>query len=68
MSCIIIEKPVMHWTHGYVANKNVFNEHLKDSSLQFGSRRSADCRCLLVGGWHSTVSQVLRGLVLLTLA
>jgi len=33
----------------YLANKNVFNECLKDSSLHVGSRRSADSKFQVVG-------------------
>ena len=36
-------------THQYLANKNVFNECLKDSSLHVGSRRSADSEFQVVG-------------------
>ena len=39
----------MHWTHLYLANKNIFNERLKDSSLHVGSRRSADSKFQVVG-------------------
>jgi len=35
--------------HWYLANKNVFNERLKDSSLHVGSRRSADSEVQVVG-------------------
>ena len=41
----------MRW-HYYLANKNVFNERLKDSSLHVGSRWSADSEFQVVGGQH----------------
>jgi len=39
----------MRWTHYNLANKNVFNERLKDSSLHVGSRRSANSEFQVVG-------------------
>ena len=43
------KKPLMRWTLYYLANKNVFDERLKDSSLHVGSRRSADSEFQVVG-------------------
>ena len=43
------KKLLMCWTQWCFANKNVFNERLKDSSLHVGSRRSADSEFQVVG-------------------